>query len=529
MPGPVFTNLLLADEINRTPPKTQAAMLQAMQEREVTAGGETMPLPKPFHVFATQNPIEMEGTYQLPEAATDRFMLSVMIDYPEPAQEADMVRRTTGTDTPELGKVMSGEDLLAVQQLVRAVPVSDEVIRFAVDLVGATRPGTEGASERVNRFVRWGAGPRASQYLVLGAKGRAAMAGKPCADIDDVRSVAHLVLRHRVLTNFKARAEGVDTENLLDELGANRRTPKEPRPCPKPSFISTRNCWPAPATCCCWRNAWSRDTPTGCTAAPTPAAARNSLPTAPSSPATPCSASTGKSTAGPTTCSCANSSRRPTSAATCSWTRAAAWISGQGAGHKFIYGRLLCAVLAVLLHRQQDAPGLVVFGKGDPVPVEDWWPPSTRRDHLEHLVHHLETRAADGPHDHLRGLDDLVDECHRRSLAAFITDALVDPDELKDVLSRLRMRGTKVILFHLLAREELEPRIDDEVVLVDQETGAERAVDGAAYARLHAEHLARVLGDIEQVCHDTETEYCFLPTDQPLDEALRRFLLLRSG
>ena len=202
---------------------------------------------------------------------------------------------------------------------------------------------------------------------------------------------------------------------------------------------------------------------------------------------------------------------------------------GEGAGHKFRYGRLLCAVLAVLLHRQQDAPGLVVFGKGDTVPVEDWWPPSTRRDHLEHLVHHLETRAADGPHDHLRGLDDLVEECHRRSLAAFITDALVDPGELKDVLGRLRMRGTRVILFHLLAREELEPRIDDEVVLVDQETGAERAVDGAAYARLYAGRLARIRDDIEQVCHDTETEYCFLPTDQPLDEALRRFLLLRSG
>ena len=218
MPGPVFTNLLLADEINRTPPKTQAAMLQTMQERQVTAGRETLALPKPFHVFATQNPIEMEGTYQLPEAATDRFMLSVLIDYSPPVEEVDMVRRTTGTDIPELGHVMSGEDLLKVQRLVRAVPVSDEVIRFAVDLVGTTRPGTERAPERVNRFVRWGAGPRASQYLILGAKGRAAMSGKPCADVDDVRSVAHLVLRHRVLTNFKARAEGLDAEALLDEL-----------------------------------------------------------------------------------------------------------------------------------------------------------------------------------------------------------------------------------------------------------------------------------------------------------------------
>ena len=202
---------------------------------------------------------------------------------------------------------------------------------------------------------------------------------------------------------------------------------------------------------------------------------------------------------------------------------------GEGAGHKFRYARLLCAVLAVLLHRQQDAPGLIVFGKGDRVPVDDWWPPSTRRDHLEHMVHHLEARTADGPNDHLRCLPDLVDECHRRSLAAIITDALVDPDELKDVLSRLTMRGSRVILFHLLSREELEPRIKDEVVLVDRETGAQRAVDGVAYAQLHAEHLSGILREVEQVCHDTETEYCHLPTDQPLDEALRRFLLLRTG
>ena len=201
---------------------------------------------------------------------------------------------------------------------------------------------------------------------------------------------------------------------------------------------------------------------------------------------------------------------------------------GAGAGNKFLYGRLLCAVLAVLLRRQQDAPGLVLFGKSETIPVEDWWPPSTRPDHLEHLVHHLQSRVADGPHDHLGGLADLVDECHRRSLAALITDALVDPEELKDMLGRLRVRGTKVILFHLLSREELEPQIDDEVVLIDRETGAERAVDGAVYAQLYADNLARVRADIERVCHDTETEYCFLPTDQPLDEALRRFLLLKS-
>jgi uncharacterized protein (DUF58 family) len=202
---------------------------------------------------------------------------------------------------------------------------------------------------------------------------------------------------------------------------------------------------------------------------------------------------------------------------------------GEGAGHKFTYARLLCAVLAVLMARQQDAPALALFGKGMEIPAEDWWPPSTRRDHLDHLVHHLETRSADGPADHLGGLPDLVDECHLRSLAVMITDALVDPDELKDTLSRLGMRGTKSILFHVLSREELEPKIDSDMVLVDRETGEERAVDGATYKRLHAENLARVCGEIVKVCHDTETEYCLMPTDQPLDEALRRFLLLRSG
>lgn len=218
MKGPVFTNLLLADEINRTPPKTQAAMLQTMQEHEVTAGGETLPLPRPFHVFATQNPIEMEGTYQLPEAVTDRFMLSVEIDYSPRLEEAEMVRRTTGNEHPDLGTIISGEELLQIQQIVRAMPVSDEVILGAVDLVGATRPASDLAPERIKRFVRWGAGPRASQYLILGAKGRAAMEGKPCADMDDVRSVALLVLRHRVLTNFKARAEEIEITTLLNEL-----------------------------------------------------------------------------------------------------------------------------------------------------------------------------------------------------------------------------------------------------------------------------------------------------------------------
>ena len=201
---------------------------------------------------------------------------------------------------------------------------------------------------------------------------------------------------------------------------------------------------------------------------------------------------------------------------------------GEGAGHKFTYGRLLCAVLAVMLRRQQDAPGLVIFGKSESIPAEDWWPPSTRGDHLEHMIHYLENCKAEGGFDHLGELSEVVGECRRRSLSAFVTDALVDPLELKDVLSQLSMRGSKVILFHLFAREELEPKISGEMVLIDHETGAERTVDGAAYERLYGENLARVRAEVEKVCHDTETEYYFLPTDQPLDEAMRRFISLRN-
>ena len=202
---------------------------------------------------------------------------------------------------------------------------------------------------------------------------------------------------------------------------------------------------------------------------------------------------------------------------------------GEGAGHKFNYGRLLCAVLSVLMNQQQDAPGLVLFGRGETVPAGDWWPPSTRRDHLENMVGYLEESKADGPHDHIRGLDEVVGECRRRSMAVFVTDGLMDPAELKDVLSSLAMRGSKVLFFHLLAREEIAPKFGKEVILVDHETGSERVIDGSAYRDLHEAHLKGVCDEIEKVCHDTETEYCLLPTDQPLDEALRHFLSLRNG
>src|SRR6516164_6808022 len=218
LPGPVFANLILADEINRTPPKTQAAMLQTMQEREVSIGSKTYPLPAPFHVFATQNPIEMEGTYVLPEAQADRFMFSIHCSYPSVTEEERVVRSTTGSELPDLKPVLDANEIIEIQKLVRAMPVSDEVIRFAVKLVSRTRPEEPAAPAYVKEFVRWGASPRASQYLVLGAKALAAVNGKLCADYEGVRSVARQVLRHRLLTNFNARAQKMSVGDLIDKL-----------------------------------------------------------------------------------------------------------------------------------------------------------------------------------------------------------------------------------------------------------------------------------------------------------------------
>ncbi len=218
LPGPIFANLILADEINRTPPKTQAAMLQTMQEHEVSIGSKTYPLPEPFHVFATQNPIEMEGTYVLPEAQADRFMFSIHCGYPTHAEEERVVRSTTGTSLPELTPVLDGREIVEIQKLVRAMPISDEVIRFAVKLVSRTRPEDPSAPSYVKEYVRWGASPRASQYLVLGAKARAAVTGKLCADYEGVRSVARQVLRHRILTNFNARAQKISVTDLIEKL-----------------------------------------------------------------------------------------------------------------------------------------------------------------------------------------------------------------------------------------------------------------------------------------------------------------------
>ncbi len=216
--GPIFANLLLADEINRTPPKTQAALLQAMQEYRVTAGGETYPLDLPFLVFATQNPIEQEGTYPLPEAQLDRFMFYVTVNYPSSAEEVEIVRSTTIATRPPLRRVLSPHRIRDLQDLVLRVPAADHVIKYAVDLVRATRPREPGAADFVKENVSWGAGPRASQYLVLGAKSRAILDGRMAASLEDVRALSRNVLVHRVITNFRAESEGVTSAQIVERL-----------------------------------------------------------------------------------------------------------------------------------------------------------------------------------------------------------------------------------------------------------------------------------------------------------------------
>ncbi len=216
--GPVFANIVLADEINRTPPKTQAALLQAMQEGRVTASGRTWPLEPPFLVFATQNPIEQEGTYPLPEAQLDRFMLLVDVGYPTAEEEVQIVKQTTGLGAATLQRVLSPEQILRLQELVRRVPVPDHVVKYAVELARATRPKEPGALDFVAKNVAWGAGPRASQYLVIGAKARAVLSGRFAASVDDVRAMARPVLRHRVLPNFHAESEGLTSVKLVEQL-----------------------------------------------------------------------------------------------------------------------------------------------------------------------------------------------------------------------------------------------------------------------------------------------------------------------
>jgi len=216
--GPIFANIVLADEINRTPPKTQAALLQAMQEHEVTAGNTTYPLDEPFFVLATQNPIEQEGTYPLPEAQLDRFMFNLWVDYPSDEEEIQIVKSTTGATEADVQPVLDGDDILALQSFVRKVPVADHVVSYAVDLVRRTRPNVNGAPEFVREWVRWGAGPRASQYLILGAKARCILDGRATPDEADVRAVAVPVLRHRLVTTFHAEAEGVNSVDVIERL-----------------------------------------------------------------------------------------------------------------------------------------------------------------------------------------------------------------------------------------------------------------------------------------------------------------------
>jgi len=218
LPGPVFANVILADEINRTPPKTQAALLEAMQEHQVTIGGKRHVLGEPFFVLATQNPIEQEGTYPLPEAQLDRFMFNTFVDYPDEDEEFQIVKRTTADVTAEVTPTLQAEEIVALQRIVRRVPVADHVVRYALRLVRSTRPNRPESPPLVRDYVTWGAGPRASQYLVLGAKARAVLQGRFSASCDDIRAVAHPVLRHRILTNFNAEADRVKPDDVVRRL-----------------------------------------------------------------------------------------------------------------------------------------------------------------------------------------------------------------------------------------------------------------------------------------------------------------------
>jgi len=216
--GPLFSNIILADEINRTPPKTQAALLEAMQERMVTTAGHTYPLPSPFFVLATQNPIEQEGTYPLPEAQLDRFMFNIFVDYPSIQEEIDVVKSTTAGVTNEASQVITAEEIQFFQQLIRKIPVADNVVEYAVNLSAKSRPNTSLASDNTNSYLSWGAGPRASQYLIVGAKCHAALNGKYSPDIEDVQAVALPILRHRLVRNYQAEAEGVTIEKIISGM-----------------------------------------------------------------------------------------------------------------------------------------------------------------------------------------------------------------------------------------------------------------------------------------------------------------------
>ncbi len=224
--GPIFSNVILADEINRTPPKTQAALLEAMQERQVSVGGQRYPLPDPFFVLATQNPIEQEGTYPLPEAQQDRFMFKVFVKYPKWDEEREVIKRTTSNDTEDVKKVFKAEDILRAQSLVRQIPVADPIIDYAMKLVRQTRVGAteEAPPGYVSEAVAWGAGPRACQFLILGAKARALISGRHYVSLEDIQNVAYAVLRHRILTNFHAEARGIDADSIIAQLIENTPT-----------------------------------------------------------------------------------------------------------------------------------------------------------------------------------------------------------------------------------------------------------------------------------------------------------------
>lgn len=216
--GPVFSNIILADEINRTPPKTQAALLEAMQEKSITNSGNHYKLDKPFFVLATQNPIEQEGTYPLPEAQLDRFMFNIILDYPKYEEELDIAKRTTSDLKPSLNKIMTGEEILLFQKLVRSIPINNNVLEYAVSLIAKTRPNSENNDTIVNEYIEWGAGPRASQYIILAAKCYSILNGKFTPDIEDVKAITKPILRHRIVKNYKAESKGMSVDDIIDEI-----------------------------------------------------------------------------------------------------------------------------------------------------------------------------------------------------------------------------------------------------------------------------------------------------------------------
>ena len=453
LPGPIFANVILADEINRTPPKTQAALLEAMQEHQLTIGGKRHVLSEPFFVLATQNPIEQEGTYPLPEAQLDRFMFNMFVDYPSEDEELEVVRRTTADIETEIAPTLSAEDILAMQKIVRRVPVAEHVARYAMQLARLTRPHQDGAPDFIRDYVSWGAGPRASQYLVLGAKARAVLQGRFYASCEDVRAVAYPVLRHRILTNFNAEAEGIKPDDIVRRLiDVVEVSEDEARGSGKlPEVFRSGGPGAGLRVCGCVPGTSSKATSPASTAAPSTASRSSSPSTASTRPATTCAISTGRSSAGPTSTTSSSTRKRPTSSATCSWTRARACSIARPARDVEARVRPVPGGGAGL----PDPPaagrvGLVTFDSEIRALVR----PSGNPSHLKQLLHVMEQSTAErktatGPIFH-----ELAERFKKRGVVIVLSDLFDDVDAMMAGLKHFRHRRQEVVL---LARPRSRP------------------------------------------------------------------------